>query len=266
MQFRQRLLMGTAMQARGMHDPTYRLAMLNAKSMVIPALQFDIASGTSTTFANYACATQSGHVVPLTPCGPTGTPQNCLKTSGPVLVATPIDNKLNCILSGNTPNDATFMVKVSSPGNPDYRLFSTYVKSTDGAIIYVDRVQFSAPNAKTIYHTLNSEYTSAAAQPGTVNINVVVPTFSTFDWIQWVPFNGWQAFGAIGGTIFFLYIFHSLLMRVVGIFFENPWAVTYRRSSEHQPLVGGGGSSSSYKEIQDHPPSSNQVHQGHSDI
>jgi hypothetical protein len=249
-----------ASEAHGSRDPTYRLAVVETDRITLPSFRFDIVSGTSTTFTTYACATQSGQIVPLKPCGPTNSPNQCLQTDGPSVYAMPTDNKMTCIMAGSN-GDANFMVKVSSPGAPDYRLFTTYIHSTDGAVVYLDRVQFSSHSSKTLYYTLTSEYFSAAAQPGAVNIEFVVPTFETYNWIQWSPFSGWNAFGTMGGMIFFIYLLHSLVMLLVGAFFENPWRRAFRRSNELQPLV----SSSGYKEIPE-PSNSSSTYNNISDL
>lgn len=230
------------------------MSYVNADQLALPTLRFDISSGSSTFFQTSGCGTQGGKIVDLVPCGGIGSPQSCLQTAS-LAVATPTDNKLTCILAGNISPDPTFMVRISSPDNPPGRYFSTFVKSTDGVSIFVDRVQFTSGKDVITTHTLTPEYYSAAAQQGAVNIEFVVPTFSTFNWIRWKPFSGWDAYGTLGGILFFSYIFHGLLMKIASIWLENPWELQRtmaKDARELQPLTASSPSSKRvYSEMPD---------------
>lgn len=213
------------------------MSYVKANQLVLPPLRFEVASGSSILFQTFACATQGGQIVELMACGPVTNPNSCLQTSE-LVTATATDNKFTCLLAGNVSPDPTFMVRISSPNNPPARYYSTYVKSTDGVSIFVDRVQFTSSGGSiSTMHTLSPEYYSAAAQQGAVNIDFVVPNFSTFNWVQWVPFSGWDAYGTLGGIIFFSYILHALCMQIAGIWLLNPWDSRQTASlRELQPL------------------------------
>lgn len=213
--------------------------MVNEKSLSVPPLRFELVSGIATAFSNYACATKSGHIVPLATCA-TGTSQYpCLEMSSGGVMATPNDNSLNCILSG-ADNDPTFMLKVSLPSNPNTQLFSTYVRSTNGAYVWLTQTQFTTSSSTYNTYTITSEYYSAAAANGAASMSITFPSFSTAHWVEWKPFSGWAAFGTIGGVIFFIWAIHGFVMRAVSFFFEDPWAFHIARDSarpsEMKPL------------------------------
>ena len=145
-------------------------------------------------------------------------------------MATPSDNNLNCILSGAV-NDSSFMIRVSLPTNPNTQLFSTYVKSTDGAYVWLSQTQFTTATTSYNSYTITSEYYTAGAVDGVASMNFVFPSFSISNWIEWKPFSGWTAFGTIGGVIFFVWLLHSIVMYFLGLFFENPWDVNLQRAN-----------------------------------
>lgn len=221
------------------------MSVKNEKTISIPPLRFEIVSGTSPGYTSSSCVTQRGRTVALIPCGENS--PKCLQTDPKVnIYAMPTDNRLNCKMQGAA-QDTDFMIKVSSPQNPDYHVFDTYIKSTNAASVYIDRVLLSGKKSTSVSYTMNHEYNTAAATAGTVDMFFVFTTFDSFTWVQWSPFSGWNCFGTIGGLIFFMYILHSLVMLFVSLFFENPWANS-NASGESRPLIHSG---SGYQEIHD---------------
>lgn len=145
-------------------------------------------------------------------------------------MATPNNNNLNCIISGAS-NDSTFMVRVSLPSNPNTQLFSTYIKSTNGAYVWLSQTQFTSSASSYNSYTITSEYYTAGAVNGVASMSIVFPSFSISNWVEWKPFSGWTAFGTVGGVIFFVWLIHAIVMHMVGCFFQNPWELDYQRGT-----------------------------------
>ena len=204
---------------------------MEQKSLSVPPLRFELVSGIASNFSNYACATKSGRIIALASC-PSGASQYpCIEMSTGGVMATPNDNSLNCILAG-APNDSTFMLRVSLPSNPNTQLFSTYIRSTDGAYVWLTQTQFTTTTNTYNTYTITSEYYTAGAANGVASMSITFPSFSTSNWIEWKPFSGWTAFGVIGGVIFFVWAIHGCVMHFLSLFLENPWEPRHIRETE----------------------------------
>jgi len=80
-------------------------------------------------------------------------------------------------------------------------------------------------------------YHSTVSQPGFYQISLIINRFWVIHGEQTVKFTGWMALGEIGGFGYFLFLLHTLVMILAGIFFNND-----ARSLKGDSNVATGGS------------------------
>ena len=219
-----------------MKDPSYRLAVRPSNDLrILPDIQFETYGEGNITqqFNIFDCATASGLIVPLIPCGRAPTPQKCLVTSG-LVRATPTNNKLTCILETD-PTDVNFLVRVSAADTSSREHLATYVHASDNVKVYLDTFNVQSGSNVQTFHSFRHVYTTLERQPGAVQIEIIVTSIEgVHSWIKWLPFSGWEALGTLGGIVFFNYLFHSIIMRVVALFYPNPWDPAQRMTQNRE--------------------------------